>query len=419
VSTISAPSAAGLLAGTSLLPYRVLDQGVLYRISAAPAAVGALFCESCGAKLGGNGSRRLSVMDLPLHQRAVKIEVDAPRFVCPICGRSRDVRPADLHPQRQMTARLVAYIERAGLERPYTDIAREVGVGPATIAKICRAYAKRLNNARRLEMPEILCIDEVHIVMGTAYAVFSDHDAVLVIEMLEDTKQKTVMRGLRRLRARKRCRVVCIDMCHRYRDAVRAVLPQALVVIDKRHVLDMARRNLVTVIGEQYRRWLSPCPLTLLALKGLMIEHRGELTTKERTELDAELAKAPYLQQAYDAKERFFKLYAAASHEAAAAVLDAWLGSLSQGMGYVYADLVTALGNWRSEILNYWRTSRPVTNGPAEGLNSVIKRINDSGGGGMKFELLRARVVFGEPQRRAREALRKAVARTRRRAARP
>jgi transposase len=207
---------------------------------------------------------------------------------------------------------------------------------------------------------------------------------------------------------------VTIDMCHRYRDAVRAALPNALIVIDKRHVLDMARRNLVTVIGEQYRRWLSPCPLTLLALKGLMLKHRGELTKKQRTQLDTELAKSAYLQQAYDAKERFFKLYAAASHEAAAAVLDAWLDALSQGMRCAYKELVTALGNWRSEILNYWLAPRPATNGPAEGLNAVIKRINAAGGGGMKFRLLRARVVFGEPQRRAREALRKAARRTRR-----
>jgi transposase len=414
VFTLSQSFASAILARTSLLALDGIDEGVLYRIAAAPAAAAAGFCKHCGAPLGGNGARRITVMDLPFDGRYVKLDVDAPRLVCPACGRSNDVRPKDLHPTHQMTARLVAHIEREGLERPYAEIEREVGVGQATIAKVVGAEIARRNAAYRPTAPAVLMIDEVHIVKGRDYAVLSDHDTVLVIEMLKDTKLKTVISGLRRLRRRKRCRVVTMDMCRRYRDAVRAVLPHALIVIDKRHVLDMARRNLVTVIGEQYRRMTPACAMDLMTLKGLMIKHHGQLKPGEPERLSAELAKSPYLRDAYVTKEAFYRLYAAPSLQAAEQHLDAWLCSLSRGMRCAYEELVTALGNWRDEILNYWRTPQRVTNGPAEGLNAVIKRINARGGGGMPFELLRARVVFGEPQRRAREASRKAARRTRR-----
>ncbi len=414
MSSLSLSFASAILARTSLLALGLVDEGVLYRISAEATAVGAHPCAHCGAKLARNGSRLLTVMDVPFDGRYVKLEVDAPRLVCPECGRSGDVRPADLHRQRQMTARLFERIESEGLERPYAEIEREVGVGQATVANIVDGHIKRLGKAYRPVSPEALMIDEVHMRKGRDHAVLSDHDAILVIEMLKDTTAKTVIRGLRRLRRPKRCRVVTMDMCHRYRDAVRTVLPHALIVIDKRHVLDMARRNLVTVIGEQCRRMTPACTMTRLALTGLMIKHRGQLTKKQRGLLDTEIEKSQYLRDAYDAKETFFKLYAAPSDADADGILNAWLDALSPGMRLAYKDLVTALGNWRTEILNYWRTPRPFTNGPAEGLNAVIKRINASGGGGMTFELLRARVVFGEPQRRAREALRKAARRTRR-----
>jgi len=43
------------------------------------------------------------------------------------------------------------------------------------------------------------------------------------------------------------------------------------------------------------------------------------------------------------------------------------------------------------------------TNARAEGLNAV-KRINAAGGGSTPFDLLRARVIHGRPQRHARAA---------------
>jgi transposase len=417
MATYYVPTVPTLLFGTSLIPVKLVETEVTYVIATECVDAGPKDCPQCGRPLHVQETRILQVADLPLHERCVTLEVPVPARRCRPCGKIIYIRPVDLHSSRRMTARLVTHIERAGLERPYADIAKQVGVCEATVADICGAGAGPLHAAYWPKMAETLSIDEVHIRKGTDYAVLSDHDAVQVIEMLETSKKAPLRAALRHLLRPERCRIVTMDMCRRYRDAVREALPDALIVIDKWHVLNMARRNLVTVIREQYRRLTPSCSMTLLALTGLMIERRWDLKPAQRQQLSAELAKSAYLKAAYDAKETFYDLYAVPTLSAAEQYLDAWLGSLPQGMRCAYKELVTALGNWRGEILNYWRTPEPVTNAPAEALNGRIKRINAAGGGYMPFELLRERVLFGEPRRRRREALRRELARTRRRQA--
>jgi len=415
VSTLSVRSDASLLAGTSLIPFRVVDEGILYRVSAAPAAVGVLRCERCGAELRRNGARRLKVMDLPVHGRSVKIEIEAPRFVCPFCGRSGDVRPADLHPTRQMTARLVAYIEQAGLQRPYADIAREIGVGQATIAKICNAQIEP-PDAYRPMAPAVLCIDEAHMRKGEDYAVLSDHDAALPIEMLPNVDKESLIEALRKLRNPERCHTVVIDMTSRYFDAIREALPHAFIVADPFHVLKQVLDCLRQVASTQHRYLPEPRP-KLMKLKSLLISRPAKLSKDDRKQLKKAFAGSSYLWQTYKWKERIIGLYSASSHGDAAMHLEWWIASLPRPMACAFKEALTAYKNWAPEILAYWLAPQRATNGPAEGMNSVIKRISREGGGDLSFKLLRARVLHGEPLRRAREARRQAVTRTRRRAA--
>ncbi len=89
---------------------------------------------------------------------------------------------------------------------------------------------------------------------GTAFCVISDYRRKQVIEMLPDTKRATVEAALRRLPNLARCDIVTMDMCRRYRDAMHAVLPHAAVVIDKWHVQAMARRALLSVLDQIYKR---------------------------------------------------------------------------------------------------------------------------------------------------------------------
>ncbi len=122
----------------------------------------------------------------------------------------------------------------------------------------------------------------------------------------------------------------------------------------------------------------------------------------------------PKLARAYALKEAFYAFHEQKLAPDAEIHLDAWLASLDPEMRLVFKELVTALANWRAEIVAYWASPERPTNALAESLNAKIKRINSAGGGYMPFALLRSRVVHGEPRRRAREERREAARKARR-----
>ncbi len=125
---------------------------------------------------------------------------------------------------------------------------------------------------------------------------------------------------------------------------------------------------------------------------------------------------APHLRSlaaACAAKETFWSLYDRGSAETAAAHLDAWEAGLAAPLYPYFRKVTAAIATWREEILAYWTTEKPVTNGPAQGLNAQIKRIQAAGGGSLPFSLLRARVLYGEAARRARAERRNVVRRKR------
>lgn len=61
-----------------------------------------------------------------------------------------------------------------------------------------------------------------------------------------------------------------------------------------------------------------------------------------------------------------------------------------------YKDLLSALKNWRQQIVNYF--DYPITNGYTEALNGMTKVINRNGRG-YTFEIIRARVLFSNNAR--------------------
>lgn len=404
-----------LLRGTALVPVLIDDGSDVCLITAsAPPAVEAAICSHCNGAMAGHGQRRLIVADIPVHDRPVTLHIDVPRLRCTLCNRTYSPRPEDLDPARQMTKRLVALIEQQGLERPFAEIARKVGIGEATVAQICHAYILRLDALHQPIMPQILSIDEVHMRLGRAFCVISDFHRNTVIEMLPDTKQKTVENALRRLREPERCRISTMDMCPHYRRGMHNVLPGATIVIDKWHVTDTARRGMLSVLERVYKRLRKPKGLTRFTLRGWLIKQLNKLSRRTRKVLNKILAQNALLAEAHRIKEKLYRLHDLPDLATARGYLGACVAAISPGLKKAFSDLITATKNWGDDILAYWSFPEQVTNARAEGLNAVIKRINASGGGYMPFELLRARVLFGEPQRRARETARELARRQRR-----
>ena len=348
-------------------------------------------CVHCGAgPLVGFGRREQWIRDLPIHGKRVGIAVDTRRYRCKSCQRTFYEPLPAVDDKRLMTTRLKTWLEKKSLRHPFSQLSEETGVGSLTIRKVFDDYAQDLQNSLRFETPEVLGIDEVHLIRRSR-AVFTNIPSCFVVEMLLDRNKTTVARYLSDLPDKRRIRCVAIDMWRPYQDAVREALPGVPVVVDKFHVVKMAntaldalRKTVGGTLHPEKRR-------SLMRSRHVLLKRFSDLSDVQRKRLDEWGKDFPVLVKAHQAKERFYDIYEAPSRAEASRRYKEWDAGLDPEIRTTFAPLLTAFQSWESQILAYF--DHRVTNACTESANNLIRAVQRMGRG-YSFDVLRARILF-------------------------
>ena len=349
-------------------------------------------CPNCHhIELEGFGRREQMIRDLPMHGKRVGLYVNTRRFRCKGCSKTFYERLPDVNAKRLMTSRLVDWIGQQAVKRTFISLADEVGVVEGTVRLIFKDYVSELEQKVQFETPRWLGIDEIHL---TQYrCVITNVENNTIVDLLHNRNKETVVKYLSQLQGREKIHYVAMDMWAPYKDAVNLVLPEAIVVIDKFHVVRMANDAM-----EKFRKSLRES-LTTKQRRGLMhdrfvlLKRESELTEQEALKLSGWLENYPELGLAYRLKEDFFKIYESQSKEDAFARYAAWEISVTEEVRDAFSDLIKAWHNWQPHILAYF--DYRITNSYTESVNSLI-HVMVRLGRGYSFEALRAKLLFSE-----------------------
>ncbi len=383
----------------NLAGYRVADVREAereYHVKAetiAPAGA----CPACRSSATvGHGRVEILVHDLPVHGKQVGVYVDARRLRCQGCGKTFMETLPGVNDARRMTQRLVKWVGERSLRHTFTSIAEEIGVAEGTIRNVFADHVAELERTVKFQTPHWMGIDEIHIIRRPR-AVISNLKNNTAVNMLPDRDKKTVARYLAGLPGREDVRYVAIDMWVPYREAVREVLPDAIVVVDKFHVQRLGNMAL-----DEFRRSLGradkadPARKKAAGVKkdlALFRKRERDLNDRERLLLSGWLNNIPELAEAYRLKEGYFDIYEAGNQAQAAARFDAWAKSVGPEHRAAFAPALSAWLNWQPQILAYF--DHRITNAFTESLNSLIRSINRRGRG-HSFEVLRALVLYSK-----------------------
>ncbi|WCK57653.1 ISL3 family transposase (plasmid) [Aneurinibacillus sp. Ricciae_BoGa-3] len=353
-----------------------------------------LFCPECGfSDLKKFGKKQKLYMDLPIHAKRVGIFMEQQRFQCRSCQSTFREQYEDVMDERRfMTKRLVDFIEKQSLKRTFVSLSEELGVDEKTIRSIFREYVNRLEEQVRIETPQWLGIDEIHI-LSKARCVITNIEQRTLVDMLTNRNKETVIRYLHHLENKKRIRYVTMDMWNPYRDAVKEVLPQAKIIVDKFHVVRMANDCLETVRKQLRADLTQKQRRQLMHDRFVLLKRNHDLTEREILLLEVWSTQYPILQQVYDLKEGFYKVWDSESKTMAKVRLEEWKKGITSELKDAFLPLTKALKNWEDEIFAYF--DHPITNAYTESLNSLIRVINRLGRG-YSFEALRAKILLTE-----------------------
>ena len=361
-----------------------------YHVRAKPKVVSRLY-PSCGpiGKVVIHENKTLFVRDLPSHGRSVAIHLDVLRFKFQGCIKTFTAVVPEVDADRQMTERLRKWIGRQGLDYPFTEIAKQVGVDEKTIRAIFAEYVKELEKDFKRATPIILGLDEIY--LSTPRGVITNIGDRCLVDMLDNRRKVTIVEFLKSLPNQEKIKAASTEMYRPYREAIQEVLPHLIHVVDKYHIIRMGNEALERV----RRRLKDTIPgklnLQLKRERKLLTMRQHELTDFQWLAVSGWLNNFPQLKTAYELKERYFKIWDCTTAEEALAEYLRWQESIPNDLAKPFRAITTAWRTWRKQILAYF--DYPITNAFTESFNSKVRKAYQEGNG-YSFEVLRAKVLF-------------------------
>lgn len=358
-------------------------------------------CPHCfSANVVKFGMKPEIIMDTPVHGKRCGIHLQRRRMRCNACNKTFMESIIWKDKKRQMTNRLIAYIERECLKRPFTALADEIGVDESTIRQVFADYAARVEKQHQFEMPEWMGIDEIHIIKKPR-CVITNVGERTVVELLENRNKTMLMKYLTKRQDRSNVKYVAMDMWRPYRDTVASLMPKAKVIVDKFHVQRMANDALEKIRKSNRSNLDLKARRALMQDRYVLLKRRGDLTAKDSLKLSGWLENFPLLDSGYNAKEAFFGIWDCTSRSQAEDAYKLWLSGLSGEIENEFEPLTKAVGNWHEEIFNFF--DYPITNAYTESLNNLIRSVNRIGRG-YSFDVLRTKILHTEGVQKVKRA---------------
>ena len=203
-----------------------------------------------------------------------------------------------------------------------------------------------------------------------------------MLEIVDSHKSDDIITVLKQQPESIRAQVeeVCVDMWGGFPQVIRAVFPNAKIVIDRFHVQKLVNKNLNKI-------------RLILKIKGLtnrylLMSNRVNLSSSEELELEILLQSSPVLRIAHELKEDLITIYNSnITPSGGMRKLKRWLISAQ----IILKNAATTLKSHLEGICNYFQNR--TTSGVTEGINTKIKLIIRQSYGFKNFDLMKEKLL--------------------------
>jgi transposase len=229
-----------------------------------------------------------------------------------------------------------------------------------------------------------LSIDEISKRKGHKdfVTVVCDIDRADLVEVIDSHKQDQIVEVLERqpLEIRKQVKEVSVDMWGGFPKVIEKVFPNAVVVIDRFHVMKAVNSNLNTIRKQS--------EIKVKNNKFILLKNGIDLNDEENEKLELILKQSERLRLAYELKESFRAIYESKlTVEEGKTKIELWIDKARK----VYCNAITTITNHIEGICNYFLSR--TTSGVMEGINNKSKLIKRRAYGFVNFDNFRMRLL--------------------------
>lgn len=323
--------------------------------------------------------------------KQVRLNIKIRRYKCRDCNLTFSENLPDVDDAHRVTARLAKRIKEDMMIETFASVARRFSIDEKTIRNVFKKHVVYLAGETKFDTPMVLGVDEVFLRRNFRVVITNVQEKTL-IEMLEVQDTKILSNYLGRLDNKEQIKVVTIDMCTTYLNCAKAMLPRAIIVVDRFHVVAHFNKVLDSIRVATGKKLKAKDKIQLMHDRYKLLKRERRLGPSEQLLVAAILETYPELKEAYRAKEGFLDIYdKAKDRKQAEEMYEAWLSSIPKSMRSAYGGKIEMVNTWKEQIFNYF--DHRFTNAFTESFNRVIRQHHNAGRG-YSFEVLRARMLY-------------------------
>ena len=202
------------------------------------------YCQKC--KIINNGYRKVKVKMPSISDKPAILYLNKHRFICRGCRKSFTAETTEVRKNSNTSKNLRAgIIKRLSKENTLKEIAESCAVSTNTVLRIQCDLSKTLERPKTL--PVCMCFDEVSSTSDSISKmsfVYADALTHKIQNILQGRTNKIIKDYFLYYSYQERCKVkaVVIDMNSGYKSIIRELFPNAKIVIDRFHIVQLVNR---------------------------------------------------------------------------------------------------------------------------------------------------------------------------------
>ncbi len=347
-------------------------------------------CHQCGREISKYHShdRAITLRHLPILGHQVYIRLRPKRYECGFCSSKKHRKTSTQQlswysPKSPHTKAYEAQVLLQLVNSTIQDVAIKENLGYEAVVGIVNRYVSSQVDWFEFDRLEVVGLDEIALKKGHRdYVVIVTarlkDGQVKVLAILPNREKETVKAFLARIptRLQRTIHTVCTDMWKAYINAVKEVLSETVVVVDRFHVAKKYRDCADKLRKQELKRLKTELSADQYnTIKGTMWPFRKnkvDLKPQEAQLLDRLFDYAPSLKLAYHFREKLTAIFQndLTKTQATQAIKD-WRQEVQTCQLTCFDPFLTTLDTYLDEITNYFLHRH--SSGFVEGLNNKIK----------------------------------------------